>query len=154
MAICPINFSRMDKSQIVTPLVVSLLINIFMYLVLRPDSSSVLSPLMGSLWGILEFAIIGLYAVSPLIYGWFTKRPWESALFGIILVLFFYIPGLLGALPFLGTEGIAKSIAFGGASALFMGGAGYMAAHGGVGYFIVAVLSVLLWVFTLLSGLN
>lgn len=147
-------FPRVHKSRIVIPLVVAFVINVFMYLVLRPDTISILAPRLGLVFYIIEYLLIVLFASAPLCYGWFTKRPWESALFGVFLTTFLYIPGYLDVLHLLGLKEILESIAYGGASALFGGGAGYMAARGGLRHYIGAVTFVLLWVIILLSGIN
>jgi hypothetical protein len=148
------DFLSVRTNRIVIPLAVAFFINAFLYLVLRPESISVLAPLLGSLWFIVEFVLIALFASSPLFYGWFTKKPWESALFGVLLTAFLYIPGFLQGYRLLGAQDILQSIAYGGALVLYGGGAGYLAARGGLRYHIVAVLFVLLWLITFLSGLN
>ncbi|HIH02391.1 MAG TPA: hypothetical protein HA263_00560 [Methanoregulaceae archaeon] len=109
---------------------------------------------MGLIFYIIEYTLIVIFASAPLFYGWFTKRPWESALFGVFLTIFLYIPGFLEVLHLLGLQKILDSIVYGGASALFGGGAGYMAARGGLRHYIGAVTFVLLWAIILLSGIN
>ena len=147
-------FPRVHKSRIVIPLVVAFVINVFMYLVLRPDTISILAPRLGLVFYIIECLLIVLFASAPLCYGWFTKRPRESALFGVFLTTFLCLPGSLEVLHLLGPKQILESIAYCGVSALFGGGAGYMAARGGLRHYIGAVTFVLLWVIILLSGIN
>ena len=150
----PQYFSRNRKFQIVIPIGASFLISIFIYLLLRPESILVLRPQLGFLLDLIETILISLIAIAPLIYGWFTKRPWESALFGILLNVFLSIPGFLAAVHFPGKMGFLEPIAFGGALALTSAGAGYLAARGDIRYYTGALLFVLLWVFVFLSGLN
>lgn len=147
-------FPENGRSGIVIPIVTAFLIVSFTYLLLWPAGTAVLGPAMGLLWVVAETIILALVASAPFLYGWFTKRPRESAFFGVLITVFLYSIGFLAALQLPGGEAILRSVAYGGVSALFGGGAGYMAARGELRYSIVAVLFVLLWVITLLSGLN
>lgn len=149
-------FSTVPKSKIVISLVVSILLSVFIYLVLRPESISVLRSSGGSLWVIVETILIALVASAPFIFGWFTKRLWESALFGLLLnVVIFIVFNLASTSPeFIELRRISEVVAYGGALAICGGFSGYMAAKGAFKYIIVALFSVLIWLFILLQGIK
>ena len=102
----------------------------------------------------MEFVIIALFASAPLFYGWFTRRPSESAVFGMFLTTFLYVPGFIDVVHYLGIKEVLSGLGFYGASVLCSGGAGYMAARGVLRELIIAALFVVLWLFILFSGLN
>lgn len=147
-------FSGQLRSRIVIPILVSILFNVILYLLLRPDSTSIIQPLAGSFWGIMEFVIIALFASAPLFYGWFTRRPSESAVFGMFLTTFLYIPGFIDVIHYPGIKEVLSGLGLYGASVLCLGGAGYLAARGVLRELIIAALFVVLWLFILFSGLN
>jgi len=98
--------------------------------------------------------LIALVASAPLFYGWFTRRPSESALFGMFLTMFLCVPGFIHAVHYLGIMEVLSGLGFYGALVLCSGGAGYLAAQGVLRELIIAAVFVVLWLFILFSGLN
>jgi len=148
-------FSRVPKLQIIIPLLASVLLSGFIYLVFRPESLSVLRSSGSSLfWDIVETILIVLVASAPLFYGWITRRPYESAVFGMFLTTFLYVPGFIDVVHYLGIKEVLLGLGRYVPSVLCSVGAGYLAARGSLRELIIGALFVVLWLFILISGLN
>jgi len=105
-------------------------------------------------WDIVETISIALVASAPLFYGWFTRRPSESAIFGMFLTTFLSVPGIIDVVHYLGITEVLSGLGFYGALVMCSGGAGYLAARGNLRELIIAAVFVVLWLFILFSGLN
>lgn len=149
-------FSGIEKSWIITPVSLSLLLASIMFLLFN-YIVPVFSVFFGAFGaGTIEIVAIAIIALGPLFYGWITKNSAAAVLFGLLLnVLIFIAFNLVSTPPgFVELKRISVIIAYGGGLAICGGFSGYMAAKGAFRHIIVALFSVLLWIGILLQGIK